>query len=570
MEGAAPAPPEVMAGGGQGGDGPSAQSGVELDFSMVEDSPGEARLSRMEASSAEVTRQLAEQRTELAKLTSLLRGVVGSLAPPPSASQEQKNAAASVAEEREAEARRRARKIEEEGNAAAAALRALEERTAREAAEAELREQELGRKAQEDRDSLASTLAKALGRVRLGQRTDYHAAGDDVYSARAGGVGHRANDRVVDAPSRAAGSRRVPFAPEAAESARDLAAGDQFQLLSALDVYDRPPPSYVENQEGNIRHMSLNNFAKGLLTPASRRDCDVAHRRNMQTRSRNKNLESSLVEPNEMSAKSLLYDVLLAAADKIVVLRLKGPSGEDLAAGMGDNELKGWKSTVKGSQLVWRMRVPLARRAVGGPAAMAWGLTGAKRLILCGVDAAELNYRKLIDEATAFERAYEWAPQLLSGGAVLEFRLWLVERQLEEAKLCTMLFAAIRLIISGCAGQGGAGGRNSGSQVARRFLFAHWLIRIGGALTMGKSLTYYIASEESPLVLLCKYNTPHSVAALLDQAMKGSTADGKVAQDIVDASGGQQSSRAQKRKNAAAARKAAAELKAKAKEKEGK
>ena len=54
MEGAAPAPPEVMAGGGQGGDGPSAQSGVELDFSMVEDSPGEARLSRMEASSAEV------------------------------------------------------------------------------------------------------------------------------------------------------------------------------------------------------------------------------------------------------------------------------------------------------------------------------------------------------------------------------------------------------------------------------------------------------------------------------------------------------------------------------------
>ena len=153
---------------------------------------------------------------------------------------------------------------------------------------------------------------------------------------------------------------------------------------------------------------------------------------------------------------------------------------------------------------------------------------------------------------------------------MLEFRLWLVERQLEEAKLCTMLFAAIRLIISGCAGQGGAGGRNSGSQVARRFLFAHWLIRIGGALTMGKSLTYYIASEESPLVSLCKYNTPHSVAALLDQAMKGSTADGKVAQDIVDASGGQQSSRAQKRKNAAAARKAAAELKAKAKEKEGK
>ena len=244
--------------------------------------------------------------------------------PSPPASQEQKNAAASVAEEREVEARRRARKIEEEGNAAAAALRALEERTAREAAEAELREQELGRKAQEDRDSLASTLAKALGRVRLGQRTDYHAAGDDVYSARAGGVGHRANDRVVDAPSRAAGSRRVPFAPEAAESARDLAAGDQFQLLSALDVYDRPPPSYVENQEGNIRHMSLNNFAKGLLTPAARRDCDVGHRRNMQTRSRNKNLESSLVEPNEMSAKSLLYDVVLAAADKIVVLRLKG------------------------------------------------------------------------------------------------------------------------------------------------------------------------------------------------------------------------------------------------------
>ena len=92
-----------MAGGGQGGDGPSAQSGVELDFSMVEDSPGEARLSRMEASSAEVTRQLAEQRTELAKLTSLLRGlVVGSLVPPPSAgtaSQEQKDTAANGAEE---------------------------------------------------------------------------------------------------------------------------------------------------------------------------------------------------------------------------------------------------------------------------------------------------------------------------------------------------------------------------------------------------------------------------------------------------------------------------------------
>ena len=43
-----------------------------------------------------------------------------------------------------------------------------------------------------------------------------------------------------------------------------------------------------------------------------------------------------------------------------------------------------------------------------------------------------------------------------------------------------------------------------------------------------------------------------------------------MAQDIVDASGGQQISRTQKRKNTAAARKAAAELKAKAKEKEGK
>ena len=82
MEGVEPATPAVMAGGGQGGDGPSAQPGVELDFSLVEDSPGEARLSRMEANSAEVTRQLAEQRAELAKLTSLLRGlVVGSLVP---------------------------------------------------------------------------------------------------------------------------------------------------------------------------------------------------------------------------------------------------------------------------------------------------------------------------------------------------------------------------------------------------------------------------------------------------------------------------------------------------------
>ena len=193
MEGAEAGPPlAVMAGGGQGGDGQSVLPNVELDFSLVDDSPGEARLSRMEANSAEVTRQLAAQRAELAQLTSLLRGVLGSLVPPPSAgtvSQEQKNTAANGAEEREAEARRRSQKIEEEGNAAAAALRALEERTARAAAEAELREQELNRKAQEDRDTPATTLVKALGSVRLGQRTDYHAAGDDVYSARAGGVG---------------------------------------------------------------------------------------------------------------------------------------------------------------------------------------------------------------------------------------------------------------------------------------------------------------------------------------------------------------------------------------------
>ena len=293
-----------------------------------------------------------------------------------------------------------------------------------------------------------------------------------------------------------------------------LPAADITAFASSFNVHTRP--SDTERQQSNTRLHKATAFGKGFLTPEAR--LAVKTRQTvadgMQLRGTMRGNKTGFHKTIDIAR--LLYIVLRTPPAQIAVSGMGGPGlalfNELLApsqfqgqvivpAGKGASFEKGWSAACT-----------MALRAMG---AFKSGATGEARLSGIKLASAQSTHRALIREAFDLRKLpddyfADAANHTLVG--ILCLKCFLLECETEQNELCELLYVACAQVTEMYS-----------LAAAKRYLLAHWLLRIQSTLRTHAEQTQhhrplFVASSQSPLAALCAGSG--EVSQTLDNIMR--------------------------------------------------
>ena len=170
-------------------------------------------------------------------------------------------------------------------------------------------------------------------------------------------------------------------------------------------------------------------------------------------------------------------------------------------------------------KLGWKKSVPLARHALGGPAAIRASASDNERYDAVSIERAHARHRALIDEAFSLHNIRTWAEINMRPGGMALYKLWLTERWTEESVMCTMLYKSVATLLASKGNQPHQ--KQQAGKLAKRYLFAHWLLRIRGSMSDSRA-PMYVASSVCGLLPVLQLNGNHALGKCLEKALRGS------------------------------------------------
>ena len=192
---------------------------------------------------------------------------------------------------------------------------------------------------------------------------------------------------------------------------------------------------------------------------------------------------------------------------------------------MGDTDLVGRRDRIVGTdKLGWRKCVPLARYALGGQGAIRATASDNERYDAISVERSHARHRQLIDEAFSLHNIRTWAQNNQRAGGMALYKLWLTERWTEESAMCTMLYKSVATLLASKGKQPHQ--KKAAGKLAKRYLFAHWLLRIRGSMSADR-IPVYVASSVSGLMPVLELNGNHALGQCLEKALRGSAPEPK-------------------------------------------
>ena len=312
---------------------------------------------------------------------------------------------------------------------------------------------------------------------------------------------------------RAAGSTRIANTGTA-ESALELPSEEGVYILDSLDTHLRPDRHVRAKQEERTRE-AIEFGEAGLLTVARREEFDRAADalREMKL-PRKKLLKAAGGRPDGREALETVMFALRCAPAEVISAGRDAPSRESLELLLAELGLVGGSPLPSGIIVKnWHIATWVVRFITGGTDAVSSANTDGQRLSSHQLNASEERHRRFVYDA--FDpRSYPLVgARPPTGGENIAWHLYCIERREEELALCRILFAKLRLIKSRASGKA-----ESKQAIVRRYLFAHWVVRLVTGIYHEKPAPIFLASPDSPLVELCRDG---ELGKLFDKVLSG-------------------------------------------------
>lgn len=312
---------------------------------------------------------------------------------------------------------------------------------------------------------------------------------------------------------RAPGSTRIANTGTA-ESALELSDEEGVYILDSLDTHLRPDRHVRAKQEERTRE-AIEFGEAGLLTVARREEFDRAADalREMKL-PRKKLLKAAGGRPDGREALETVMFALRCAPAEVISAGRDAPSRETLELLLAELGLVGGSPLPSGIIVKnWHIATWIVRFITGGTDAVSSANTDGQRLSSHQLNASEERHRRFVYDA--FDpRSYPLVgARPPTGGENIAWHLYCIERREEELALCRILFAKLRLIKSRASGKA-----DSKQAIVRRYLFAHWVVRLVTGIYHEKPAPIFLASPDSPLVELCRDG---ELGKLFDKVLSG-------------------------------------------------
>ena len=223
-------------------------------------------------------------------------------------------------------------------------------------------------------------------------------------------------------------------------------------------------------------------------------------------------------KPTARELQLLVRHAFRAAPDQVIHEGALGPSRDSLRGVLSELALIGDRLVVSGAvERAWLVSSFVGRFVVGGDAAVSESLKGAERAATVTPEASRARHAELAEQA--FEAGAFEFPGASTVPELLVWRLFAIERHAEERKLADMLYEAVAKV------QEAYTKPEEKKAVTRRFILAHWLVRLMTGIYSNERLggtCYFLCSPDGPLHDLCKpVGHRGTSAVVLDQLLKG-------------------------------------------------
>ena len=312
----------------------------------------------------------------------------------------------------------------------------------------------------------------------------------------------------------------------ATESVAQLSEAEVRQVTESLNVHVRPSPAERKAHQPHV--FGANAYGKGMLTPASRGDM-----MGWWEMERDEALglgadPKSTDQHDSIRMEELVSLLLRCPPDQVFEYGLAGLEPKDIMTMLSDTQFIG-NVKVDGQRVGkgWTLFARLARYLLGTDEHLAIGTTEARRRALFDLNAVHVRHRELVRVAFSLRRWRSHSTAHYSSSvAILLQKYMMMERESEEQELCSLLHATVSTIAMG--------GAANATIRAKRYLLAHWLIRIQTTLgACANQPVMFVASPQSEL-LACvagakgkqgrsATDTRTPLAAMLDKMIAGKT-----------------------------------------------